>query len=114
MELYQKVLENLGHQVIGEAYNGSECIDKFLVMKNNGGNYPDYFLMDYRMPVKNGLEATKELLKIEPNLKILFISGDATVKAEALSAGAKAFFEKPVEIKQLLETVNEVPNQRLQ
>ena len=52
--------------------------------------------MDHRMPVKNGIEATKEILanssEIKP--KIIFASADKTIKEIALSIGATSFKDK--------------------
>ena len=66
---------------------------------------PDIILMDHRMPVKNGLEATKEILKIDPNVKIIFASADTTVKTLALQAGAVAFHVKPFSMRDLFTTI---------
>jgi two-component system chemotaxis response regulator CheY len=60
------------------------------------------------MPLKNGLVATEELLKINPKLKIIFLSADLTVKDKAMSLGAILFIEKPFTINVLhnsLETI---------
>jgi two-component system chemotaxis response regulator CheY len=102
---YRKMLEKMGHQIIDQAFDGRECIEKFTVLRDNNGCIPDYVIMDFRMPVKNGLEAMKELLKLEPTLRILFVSGQTSIKEKALSAGAMYFFEKPMEIEHLLDVV---------
>jgi two-component system chemotaxis response regulator CheY len=107
-EIYKFALEELGHQVVGQAFNGMECIEKFLTLINNGGVIPDYIIMDYTMPIKNGVEATKELLEIEPKLKIIFMSGDSSIKDQALSAGAGAFLEKPIDVIQLLDRIKTI------
>jgi DNA-binding NarL/FixJ family response regulator len=50
--------------------------------------------MDYIMPLKNGIEATEEILKIDPKAKIIIMSSDYSAKEKALSAGAVCFSEK--------------------
>ena len=80
-----------GHEIIGEAYDGEECINKL----NHQGFDPDFVLMDHRMPIKNGLEATKELLKMNPNLKIIFFSDDISLRKEMLATGVVSFIHKP-------------------
>lgn len=102
--LYRQLLELNGHKVVGVAYNGKECIDKFAC----DGQEPDFLLMDHKMPVKNGLETTKELLKNKPGLKIIFISGDTALKDEALGAGAVTFIEKPFDIHTLYKAIEKL------
>ncbi len=48
---------------------------------------PDIILMDHRMPKKNGIEASKEILKINGKTKIIFLSADSSIKEEVLSIG---------------------------
>lgn len=66
---------------------------------------PDIIIMDYRMPLKDGLEATRELLKLNPDFKIVFASADVSVKREAVAVGAKAFIEKPFRMDLFLTTI---------
>ena len=54
------VLEAYGYSVIGKAKNGQEAVD----MYRSFSNKPDVIIMDHRMPVKDGIEATKEILQI--------------------------------------------------
>ena len=51
-DLYGKLLELKGYQVVASAFNGVEAVNKFRDMEER----PDLVLMDHRMPVKNGLE----------------------------------------------------------
>lgn len=61
--------------------------------------------MDYKMPIKNGVEATKEILKIDKNAKIIIISGDRSIKNEVFLAGAIYFIEKLVPIERMIENI---------
>ena len=71
---------------------------------------PDIILMDHRMPQMNGLEATKIILDSFPNsrIRIIFISADLSIKQKAMEAGAQLFLVKPVSIKQILSTLDQI------
>ncbi|MFX1254569.1 MAG: response regulator transcription factor [Promethearchaeota archaeon] len=43
--------------------------------------------MDYRMPHKNGLLVAREILRFNPNCKIVFISAESSIRTEALNMG---------------------------
>jgi len=60
------------------------------------------------MPIKNGLEATKELLKLNDNLKIIFISAHPYIKELALSLGVVYFLDKPFDLEELINSINNV------
>ena len=64
--------------------------------------------MDHRMPIKNGIEATKQILRINSGSKIIFTSADNSVKQEALSLGAKSFLDKPFSITELIDKIKKV------
>jgi FixJ family two-component response regulator len=54
------------------------------------------------MPLKSGLDATKEVLAFDSSIRIIFVSADSSVREEALLAGAVAFIQKPFDIDALL------------
>ena len=62
--------------------------------------------MDHRMPLKDGLAATKEILKIDKKSNIIFASADKTIKNEALSVGITGFLEKPFSLEVLIDYIN--------
>lgn len=62
------------------------------------------------MPIKSGIDATKEIISLGKNPKIIFASADKTVREEALSIGAVGFIEKPFDFKELVEKIKEVLN----
>jgi two-component system, chemotaxis family, chemotaxis protein CheY len=62
--------------------------------------------MDHRMPVKNGVDATREIRRLDPHAKVLVISADATVERRAVEAGALAFLEKPFTMDALFKTID--------
>lgn len=89
-ELYKDVFESRGFTVFS-ACSGEEAIKIFRTMNAK----PDAVIMDHRMPGKDGIETTKELLKMAPGLPIIFSSADESVRDEALQAGAVSFWAKP-------------------
>jgi two-component system chemotaxis response regulator CheY len=90
-ELYQHMLPAGGFDVAGSAYNGSEAVQVYPTLSPA----PDLIIMDHRMPVKNGVEATREILLYNPSARIVVISADATAREKAKAAGAVEFIEKP-------------------
>jgi two-component system chemotaxis response regulator CheY len=71
---------------------------------------PDVILMDHRMPIKNGIEASKEIMEnsIAAKPKIIFASADKTVKEEAISIGVQSFKEKPFTLNNLFSNIEKV------
>ncbi len=69
---------------------------------------PDVVIMDHRMPIKSGIEATEEILEFDKNAKIIFASTDKTVKEIALSIGALIFEEKPFDNIILIDDINKL------
>ena len=102
--MYKNLLLLFDFNVVGIANNGNEAVS----MYKSFSKKPDIILMDYRMPVKNGIEATKEILKINNMAKIIFLSADMTIREEALSLGVASFKEKPIKINRLVESINRV------
>jgi len=68
---------------------------------------PDVIIMDHRMPLKNGLQVTKEMLEIDNSLKIIFISADNTIREQALSMGVINFTDKPCSVQKLYNNVED-------
>ncbi|MEV0231373.1 response regulator transcription factor [Nonomuraea sp. NPDC050786] len=91
-------------EVVGEAANGREAVERAAALS------PDVVLMDVRMPVMNGLEATRELLSRKTGPKVLILTTfdlDDYVYA-ALRAGASGFLLKDASAAQLVEAVRVV------
>lgn len=100
------ILKNGVHDVVAEAENGKEAIALYQKYK------PDVVTMDITMPVMNGIEAIKELKKIDEQVKVIVCSavGQKHVVVEAIEVGAKDFIVKPFNESKVLETVNRVLN----
>jgi two-component system chemotaxis response regulator CheY len=103
-KLLRDILEEEGFQVIAEAANGVDAVNKFSLHR------PDISLIDIYMPEKNGMDATKEILSIDRNAKVLICSAlgcDEDV-AVSLQVGARAVIQKPFIQSEVLENVRRV------
>jgi len=91
-------------QVIGEAVNGQEVIARAAELR------PDVILMDVRMPVLDGLQATRQIsaLDIGPRILILTTFDLDDYVYEALRAGASGFLLKDASAGELAEAVRVV------
>jgi two-component system chemotaxis response regulator CheY len=101
VEAYQAILETEGIEVIDTAFNGKEALEKFKGLKDR----PDVVLMDQIMPSLDGISAMVEMHKIDPSLKVLFISADPASKNRAIRSGAIGFIEKPFGVTEFVTAV---------
>ena len=90
-----------GFEVAGMAENGEEAV----LMYKHFVEKPSITIMDHRMPVKNGIEALKEILRFDNNAIVIIVSADSSIKEEALSLGAYSFKQKPFDIDYLLSNI---------
>lgn len=98
------VLERNGFQVVGEAENGSVAISKYKELQ------PDIVTMDITMPEMDGIQALREIRKLNPNSKIIIISalGQESYVREAVKLGAKGFVVKPYKEDYLIRTLSKL------
>jgi DNA-binding NarL/FixJ family response regulator len=98
------ILEASGITVVGEADDGRTAIDLVTRLK------PDVVLMDIRMPVLDGIEATRRLVRDQPAVKILVLTtyGADEYVYEALRAGAAGFLLKMDSPPRLVDAVRVV------
>jgi DNA-binding NarL/FixJ family response regulator len=75
-------------QVTGEASNGLEAVQVA------GQEQPDVVLMDVRMPVMDGLEATRAIKDRWPQIKVVLVSMEPPSQEEILASGADRFLVK--------------------
>ncbi len=107
-EIYYRMLSYNGDSVIAHAYDGEEAVNRYKQMNPK----PDIILMDYRMPVKNGIEATEKILQVDANAKIVFVSADIAVKKAAIATGACSFIAKTFTREELLTCIEHIVQEK--
>ena len=103
VDIYRRVFARRNIVVCFVAFDGREALQKFIECMPK----PHVILMDHRLPGMSGIEVTREILKIDPAEKIIFLSADADVQGEALKAGAVAFIKKPASINTIVGAVQD-------
>ena len=90
-ELIRGALPAEEYQIVGEATSGDQAIEKYKETK------PDVMLLDINMPKMNGIDALGEIIKIDPDAKIIMCSDQKyeSMIMMALKKGAKDFVIKP-------------------
>jgi DNA-binding NarL/FixJ family response regulator len=91
-------------EVTAEAANGKEAVD--LVERYK----PDTVLMDVRMPVMDGLQATRWIKSHWPQVRVVVLTMYAAERIEAMAAGADAFLLKGDPIERLLNALSSSSN----
>lgn len=86
-------------EVVGEAADGWEAMHRVAEC------HPDVVLMDARMPVMDGLEATRRIKNKWPKVKVIVLTLYTTYQTEALAAGADAFLIKGCADEELLAAI---------
>ena len=91
-------------QVVGEARNGEDAL------RLAGALKPDVILMDLRMPVLNGVAATRQLKRTQPEIKVIVLTtfDDDEDVFEGLRAGAVGYLLKDVASEQVVEAIRAV------
>ncbi len=96
----QMRLNGMGYDVPVIAFSGEEAV------KMTEEIQPDLVLMDIVIPLMDGIEVTREILKIDSGAKVLAQTAYASTKGkEILEAGALDVIEKPFDLKKLQDTI---------
>ncbi len=100
--LIKDVFSSPEFEIVGEATNGIEGVEKFKELK------PDIIIMDIVMPFKSGIEATREIRQLSGNVIIIMCSalGQETLVMEAIEAGANDFIVKPFKKDEVMTVVS--------
>ena len=90
-----------GHEVIGEAGNGTEAVERYVALK------PEVTTLDITMPEKDGLTALKEIIAIDPGARVVMCSalGQESKVLESIKCGARDFVVKPFQADRVIEAV---------
>ena len=90
--MIKDILTKNGYNVAGEAENGMKAVEKFKEVN------PDLVLMDITMPEMDGIQALKEIKKLDGGAMVI----------ESIQAGAKDFIVKPFQAERVIEAVKKV------
>ena len=97
----RKMLENKAYEVVCEAVDGQDAIEKYIQYK------PDMITMDITMPNLSGIDALREIKKINQSVKVVIVSamGQEAMIKEAVINGANSFIVKPFKEEKLIEVL---------
>ena len=98
-KMVSDALSKGGHEIVGEGANGEEAVTLYQELK------PELTTLDITMPEKDGLQALKDIITLDPNARIIMCSalGQESKVLEAVKAGAKDFVVKPFQPDRILD-----------
>jgi two-component system, chemotaxis family, chemotaxis protein CheY len=102
--MIRDILGKNGYEVVGEAENGARAIERYKDL------IPDLVIMDITMPEVDGIQAVKEIKKVNAEAKIIMCSamGQQAMAIESIQAGARDFIVKPFQAERVVEAVKKV------
>ena len=98
------LLEKAGHVIVAEAANGREAVDLAAV------HQIDIAVLDLLMPILNGVDAARELVRVAPQTRTILLTmhADRPYVVEAMQAGAKGYVLKTQAAEDLVRAIDEV------
>jgi len=102
--MLKDILVKNGYEIAGEAENGLRAVEKYKELQ------PDLVIMDITMPEMDGIQAVREIRKINPDAKIMMCSamGQQAMVIESIQAGARDFIVKPFQADRVIESVKKI------
>ena len=102
--MLKDILTKGGFEVIGEAADGNEAVQKYNELK------PNLVTLDITMPNKDGIAALKEIKANDPAALCVMCSamGQQSMVIEAIQSGARDFIVKPFQADRVLESIRKV------
>jgi two-component system chemotaxis response regulator CheY len=104
--IIKDTLEKTGFEVAGEASNGVEAIEQYKRLQ------PDIVLMDITMPKMDSIQALQEIVKIDPQAKVIMCSalGQQKLIIQSIQLGAKDFIVKPFKPERIVGAIKKALN----
>ena len=102
--MIKDILTKNGYNVAGDAENGLKAVEKYKEVN------PDLVLMDITMPEMDGIQALREIKKVDGGALVIMCSamGQQAMVIESIQAGAKDFIVKPFQAERVIEAVKKV------
>jgi len=100
-KMLRNILESSGHEIVDEAVNGQDGVQKFQALK------PDVITLDITMPIVDGVEALKMIKALDPNSKVIMVTaaGQKNKMIDCIKAGANEFLTKPFDQQEILDVI---------
>ena len=98
----RRVLMGGGHEVSGEAEDGAQAVKLYQEL------VPDVVTMDITMPVMDGLQALREIKRMDPDSCVVMCSASSQQEmvVEAIHSGAAEFIVKPFRPERVMEAIH--------
>jgi PAS domain S-box-containing protein len=98
-EAIREMLIEYGFEVL-QAFDGEEAFDLYCKEK------PDLIFLDYLMPKMDGVDVLEEIMTVDPDALVVFITGEGSedTAVQAMKAGAKDYVTKPFSMQYLVHT----------
>jgi len=103
------MLEISKHQVVAEAVDGIDALEKFNSAK------PDILFLDIAMPKKDGIETLTQIMKNKPDAKIIMITAHYNMELieNCIRNGALAYISKPFSMDDILHSISYALDEKL-
>jgi two-component system chemotaxis response regulator CheY len=100
-KMLRNILESNGHEIVDEAVNGQDGVQKFQALK------PDVITLDITMPIVDGVEALKMIKALDSNSKVIMVTaaGQKNKMIDCIKAGANEFLTKPFDQQEILDVI---------
>jgi CheY-like chemotaxis protein len=104
----RSLIEPLGVPIVGYAANGAEGVKQAMALN------PRAMIMDFNMPVLNGLEAAKVLQRDAPQIRIIICAADLTaaLSRELFQAGVAEILTKPIQLDHFVRSIKRCMDDR--